>query len=206
MRWRNEQVNKLPQEETVSIRWNEAGSDTYPIESFDMTDYCCSEAHAVIAAKYLLSLRRRVTHTATFKTTPEGLNLAPGQYIKIITQASPYQAANNGIIEADGTLIMSTEIADGVYPIFYFDQTTTETAEGQMTVVDNKVQEQNLWDTIVTLRYPGISTQIYQVQQLTLEEDGLVEVVALEHPTDASGVSEIALDLIQGSDRFRRGY
>ena len=75
-----------------------------------------------------------------------------------------------------------------------------------MTVRDGKVQEEAYWGTIVTLRYPGNQVKIYQVQQLTLNEDGLVEVVALEHPTDAGGVSEIARDLIQGSGNFVRGY
>lgn len=206
MRWRYEQVNKLPSERTVSIRFAEADSQNYPIESFDMTDYCCSEEHAVVAAKYLLSLRRRVTHNISFKTTPLGLNLAPGNYIKVVTQASPYQAANNGVIEADGTLVMTTAITDNIYPIWYFNRAQDTTVEGNMTVVNGKVQEEQLWDTIVTLRYPGISTNIYQVQQLTLEDDGLVKIVALEHPTDASGISRIAKDLIKGSGNFVRGY
>ena len=96
-----------------------------------------------------------------------------------MTQASPYQEANNGVIEADGTLIMSSELEDNTYPIWYFNWDQDETVEGQMTVVDGKVVEEELWDTIVTLRYPGISASIYQVQQLTLDEDGLVEIVAL---------------------------
>ena len=118
-----------------------------------MTDYCCSEDHAIIAAKYLLSLRRRVTHTVTFQTTPEGLNLAPGQYIKVATQASPYQAADNGVIEADGTLIMSRELDDLVYPIYYLTSDTDIVEEGSMTVKNGKVVESGLWDSIVTLRY-----------------------------------------------------
>ena len=206
MRWREEKVNKLPEEKTISIRWNEGGSEEYPIESFDMTDYCCSEDHAIIAAKYLLSLRRRVTHTVTFQTTPEGLNLAPGQYIKVATQASPYQAADNGVIEADGTLIMSRELDDLVYPIYHLNSDTDIVEEGSMTVKNGKVVESGLWDSIVTLRYPGISAQIYQVQQLTLEEDGLVQIVALEHPTDTAGVSEIGRDLTRLSGRFLKGY
>ena len=206
MRWREEKVNKLPEEKTVSIRWAEGGSESYPIESFDMTDYCCSEEHAIIAAKYLLSLRRRVTHTVSFKTTPEGLSLAPGQYIKVMTQASPYQAADNGVIEADGTLVMARDLDDNVYPIYFYNEATSEVEEGSMTVKDGRVVETALWDTIVTLRYPGISAQIYQVQELTLEEDGLVQIVALEHPTDTEGVSEIARDLVKDSGRFRRGF
>lgn len=205
MRWRDEQVNKLPEEKTIALRWNEAGSDSYPVESFDMTDYCCSEAHAKIAAKYLLSLRRRVTHTVSFKTTPLGLNLEPGQYIKCVTQANPYQAANNGVIEADGTLIMSKDLADNVYPIWYYNSTLTTTVSGSMTVINNKVKETALWNTIVTLRYPGISADIYQVQQLTLDEDGMVEIVALEHPTTVGEASQIALDLVTDSN-FREGY
>ena len=206
MRWRDEQVNKLPEEKTVTIRWNRAGSENAPIESFDMTDYCCSEAHAEMAAKYLLSIRDRVTHTVSFKTTPEGLNLAPGQFIKVMTQASPYQAADNGVVEDDGTLVMSRTLDDNTYPIYYFDWQTDYVAKGSMTVVNGMVQEQALWGTIVTLRYPGNQVKVYQVQQLTLNEDGLVEVVALEHPTDASGVSEIARDLTASSGRFRRGF
>ena len=205
MRWRYEQVNKLPEERVVVVSWNKGNAEDYPLESFDMTDYCCSEEHAIKAAKYLLSLRRRVTHTVTFKTSPLGLNLAPGQYIKVVTQANPYQAANNGVIEADGTLIMSSDLTDNVYPIWYFDWDSTYIKEGQMTVVDGKVVEESLWDTIVTLRYPGISAEIYQVQQLTLDEDGLVEIVALEHPTDIAGVSEIAKDL-RNDGEFSIGY
>ena len=205
MRWRFEQVNKLPEERVVVVRWDEANAENYPLESFDLTDYCCSEEHAVIAAKYLMSLRRRVTHTVTFKTSPLGINLAPGEYIKVVTQASPYQEANNGVIEADGTLIMSSELEDNTYPIWYFNWDQDETVEGQMTVVDGKVVEEELWNTIVTLRYPGISASIYQVQQLTLDEDGLVEIVALEHPTDSVGVSLIGRDLTSGLG-FRREY
>lgn len=205
MRWRYEQRNKLPQEKTVTIRYNEAGSETYPLESFDLSEYCCSEEHAILAAKFILSLRRRVTHTVSFKTTPEGLNLAPGQYIKVVTQASPYQAANNGVVEADGTLVMSRPIGDNAYPIWYFNRDQDTVLESVMNVVDGKVVETELWDTLVTLRYPGISSSVYQVQELTLEEDGLVQIVASEHPTTGDGVSLIVQDLLT-EGVFKRDY
>lgn len=205
MRWRNEKRNKFPEEKTIMVRFDEPNSQSYPIESFDLTDYCCSEAHAIVAAKYILSLRRRVTHTVSFKTAPLGLNLAPGNYIKVATQASPYQAANNGVIEDDGTLILSSPVEDDIYPIWYFDYASEEVVQGTMSVVGGKVVEETLWGTIVTLRYPGISTDVYQVQELSLEEDGLVQIVALEHPTDINGTSLIGLDLIPFSGNFVKG-
>ena len=133
------------------------------------------------------------------------MNLAPGQYIKVATQASPYQAANNGVIEADGTLIMSKDLEDNIYPIYYLESDTDIVEEGSMTVKSGKVVETALWDSIVTLRYPGVSTQIYQVQELTLEEDGLIQIVALEHPTDNAGVSEIARDLVRPKRTIQEG-
>ena len=86
--------------------------------------------------------------------------------------------------------MMSRDLDDAVYPIWYFDYDSTNIIEGVMTVVSREGQEQDVWGTIVSLRYPGISADIYQVQQLTLDEDGLVEVVALEHqPTVPESVS-----------------
>ena len=87
---------------------------------------------------------------------------------------------------------MSYELDDDTYPILYYNYEVEDVTEGTMTVVGGKVIEEELWDTIVTISYTGTSALIYQVQQLTLNEDGLVEVVALEHPADVSGVSDIA--------------
>ena len=196
MRWRDERVNKLPEEQTLRVRWNEAGSETYPMESFDMTEFCCSEDHAELVARFFLSIRRRITHTISFKTTPEGLALAPGDYIKVITQSSPYHAANNGVVEADGTLVMSTHLDDGAYPVWYYDKTVDAVVDGTMSVSGGKAVEANLHGTLVTIRYAGTSSTVYQVQELTLEEDGLVSVVAMEHPTTGDGISLIAMDLL----------
>jgi len=204
MRWRDERTNQLPEERTVTVRWAEAESETYPMESFDMTGFCCSEEHAVKVAKFFLSLRRRVTHTVSFKTSPHGLSLAPGDYIKVLTQASPYQAANNGVIEADGSVIAAQPLADGAYPIYWYDRSTDSTPEGLMTVADGKVAEAHLLDTLFTLKYAGESATVYQVEQLSIEEDGLVEVVAAEFPVTSDLVSQVALDV--QSDAFIKDY
>ena len=50
MRYRQEQRNQLPEEKTLVVRFSEDDSDTYPIESFDMTQYCTSRDHAFLVA------------------------------------------------------------------------------------------------------------------------------------------------------------
>lgn len=195
MRYRQERRNQLPQERTLVVRWAEAGSENHSVESFDMTQYCTSRDHALLVAKFFLSLRRRVTHSVNFTTTPYGLSLAPGDYIRVVTESSPYSAANNGVIDAAGVITAATELADGSYPIIYYTSTNEETQTATLTVADGKAVETALWNSIFSVSSPAISSNVYMIEQLTLNEDGLVDIVATEFPTTSTYNSLIALDL-----------
>ena len=205
MTWRQEHPNDFAEEKTVSVSWNEAGGGGYPVETFNMADFCCSEEHAVMFGKFSLSVRRRVTHTVTFKTTPYGLALAPGNFIRVTTEASPYHSANNGVVAADGTVTGLGPMSDGVYSVFYYDRTTAEVVEGTLSVAGGKAEEPELLDTLFTVKYAAASQGVYQVEQLTLDEDGLVEIVASEHPVDEGLVSLIARDLTE-TGVFRKDF
>lgn len=198
MRYRKEQRNQLPEERTLVVRWAEAGSADASIESFDMTQYCTSRDHALLVAKFFLSIRRRVTHSVRFSTTPYGLDLAPGDYIKVITQASPYSAANNGVIDSFGNITSATELADGNYSIVYWTQTDEETETATLTVASGKAVQPALWNSIFTISNASVSSNVYMVEQLTLNEEGLVEIVATEFPCSSTDNSLIALDLTAG--------
>lgn len=196
MRYRREIRNQLPQEQTLAVRWAENGSELHSVESFDMTQYCTSRDHALLVAKYFLSIRRRVTHSIRFQTTPYGMDLAPGDYIKVVTQASPYSAANNGVISASGVITSATELTDGAYQITYWGQADDETKTGTLTVAGGKAVESSLWDTLFTINNVSTSSNVYMVEQLTLNEDGLVEIAATEFPCTVTDNSLIALDLV----------
>ncbi len=196
MRYRQEQRNQLPEEKTLVVRFSEDDSDTYPIESFDMTQYCTSRDHAFLVAKYFLSLRRRVTHTVKFRTSPFGISLAPGNFIRVVTEASPYQSANNGTISSDGTIVSATSLEDGDYSVVYFAVDDDEVTSATMTVADGKVVEPALHDTLFTISDTTVSSNVYMVEQLTLGEDGMVDVVATEFPTSSAFNSSIALEVL----------
>ena len=42
-----------------------------PLEQFEMAEWCTQKDQAVLACKYMLALRKHVTHSVTFKTTPQ---------------------------------------------------------------------------------------------------------------------------------------
>lgn len=198
VRYREGARNQLPQERNIAVRW--ADSDDFaPVESFDLTSYCTSEHHARMAAKFLLSLRRRITHTISFSTTPFGMNLAPGDYIKVITQANPYSSARNGIVDASGNITSVTPLSDGQYRILYYKTGSEDVTEGTMTVSGGIVEESVFRDIIFTLIESTVSQNVYMIEQLTLNEDNTVQITASEFPCDEGTVSIIATDVLTDS-------
>ncbi len=195
MRYREERRNQLPQERTLVVRWAEGGSEAQSLETFDMTQYCTSRDHALLTAKFFMSIRRRVTHSVRFSTTPYGMALAPGDYIRVVTESNPYAAANNGVIDATGVITAAQELADGIYSIIYYTQTDEETSLATLTVAGGKAVETSLWNSIFSVQETTISSNVYMVEQLTLNENGLVDIIATEFPTTSTYSSLMAIDL-----------
>lgn len=205
VRYRKEKKNQLPEEATLSVRWAEDGSDTYPIESFDLTQFCTSRDHAFLVARYFMSLRRRVTHSVRFKTTPYGISLAPGDYIRVLTEASPYQPANNGVIDGDGDITSATTLEDGTYSILYYTSSDEQLNTAELSVANGKAVQPELFNTIFTLNNPTVSSSTYVIEQLTLDEEGLVEVLATEFATNDTYNSLIAQDILSPGSFITEG-
>jgi len=204
MRYRLEQRNQLPEEQTLVVRWADL-PESNTIETFDMTQYCTSRDHAFMAAKYFMSLRRRVTHTITFKTTPRGISLAPGDYIRVITQANVYSAANNGVVSATGEITSVTPLSDGSYNVFYWNANYDDPKTETMVVAGGKAIESKFFGAIFTVEDATVSSNTYMVEQLTLDEDGLVNIVAAHFPTTSTFNSTLAQDLLSDSAFLTEG-
>lgn len=87
MIWRDQSEPGLlgarPFNTTVKVRFA-SDTGTLPQEQYDMSDFCVTQAHALMAAKYILSRRRRITHNVSFTTdlfSAQGLR--PGSLIAI---------------------------------------------------------------------------------------------------------------------------
>jgi hypothetical protein len=202
VRFREERPNQLPEERNVVVRW--ADENEYsPTESFDLTAFCTNRQHAELVGRFLLSIRKRIAHTVRFKTLPFGIALAPGDYIRVITEASPYNAARNGSIGASGEITSATDIANGTYSIVYYKLGEEDILEGTATVNNGVVLESKFYGSIFTIMEAVQSQNVYMVEQLTIEDDGTVLVSASEFPCDDRLVSLLAQDLLPAHrDRF----
>jgi hypothetical protein len=195
VRYREERENQLPQERNIVVRWNNNASSGHPLESFDMTQYCTSRTHAELVARFFLSIRRQVTHSIQFKTSPYGIDLAPGDYIRVVTEANPYSSAQNGSISATGVITSATTFTDGQYTVLYYKTGSETVDQATMTISGGVVQQTALYSSVFTVVNPTVSENVYQVEQLTLDADGTVQVSASHFPCNSSFVSTIALDV-----------
>ena len=199
VRYREERQNQLPSEKTLVVRRAVSGAADHSVESFDLTQFCTSRDHAFLVARYFLTLRKRVTHSVRFKTNPFGISLAPGSFIRVVTESSPYQSANNGTINADGTITSATELSDGSYSIVFYQSLDDKVTEATMTISGGKVLETALHDSLFTISDSTVSSNTYMVEQLTLGEDGMVDVMATEFPTTSTYNSKMAADILDTS-------
>ncbi|NBS69763.1 hypothetical protein EBT31_12760, partial [bacterium] len=73
---------------------------------------------------------------------------------------------------------------------------TSEILERKITIANNAVSDSTLYGCVFTLLQPNIAQNVYQIEQLTLDDDGLVEVAAVHVPTDSSMASIVAKDVM----------
>ena len=188
MRYRKERRNQLPEEKVIEVTLkNDSRIDdleALPEEQFDLTQFCTSEDHAVMVAKYFLAIRRHITHTISFSTTVHGLNLKAGSFIKVVTESSPYSSANNGTVSSTGVVTTTEPLeSNKTYEIIYYKSGEDDIQDGEMTISgDGTVKESKYHGVIFTIKNARIGKNIYMVEQLTFSQEGTVDIVASEHP------------------------
>lgn len=185
-------INQLSQQETVVVRYNETGAADLPIEEFNLP-HVSSTHHAVTAAKYFLALRKYVTHTINFQTLPYGLALAPGQFIMVAVEMSPYSPSNNGIVQPDGTVISIQPLTDGNYSVNAWERETTEVRAATLTIAGGIAT--NLRNSVFSVINSNVTEQVYQVDALDVDENGIVTVRATNFPVDSNGATVIGKDI-----------
>ena len=162
-----------------------------------------------MVGRYLLSVRRRIDHAVTFQTSPLGLSLAPGDYIRVLTTDAPGSSYTIGAISPDdGRILSATEVADGTHEVTAYVPGSDAVRLITLEVLNNCATDPALFGTLFTTLVPRENQNTYLVEQLELDENGLVNVTASHFPTgDEVYRSVIAQDVLDeplpdGSARF----
>ncbi len=189
---------QLPENRSITVSWSDSALNGlgFQLIEVDISSFCSSKEHAIKVAKYNLSVRRRITHSISFKTIPTEFGLAPGNLIVVAVSQAPYSNYCNGVIDPNTGAVSSVNpLADGTYAVKVYT-IGLGTEDKTITIRDGRVTDTSLWGKLFA-KFPTIEERrYYKVSKIELDEDGLVQVDAIEFPTE-NLQSRVALDLLQ---------
>ena len=116
------------------------------------------------------------------------MGLIPGQYFRLVSEATHTSRFNNGAISEDGVITSTTPVQGGEQIYFW----TPGSAGIQETVltVSNGISV-FLRGVIFTVKNTTTEDRIYKVESLTYAEDGLVELTGSHVPLTSTGALAI---------------
>ena len=162
--------------------------EKFPIEVFDMSDFCTSEEHAETFLKHALMIRKTVDHGIKFETTPQAaLGLKPGDYVRFISEATHTSRFENGVISADGVVQSVGNKSLTNVQIYHWKPGTQEVKETVLNVVNGKATDANLYGSVFTVKQTTESNRLYKTESITYTDEGLIEVSASHAPLLSDG-------------------
>ena len=90
----------------------------------------------------------------------------------------------NGVISSAGRVTSATPLADGTYDVAYYVPGAADLQTGNMTISNGSVSSSQFYGALFTLRTTSVSAATYLVEQVDVDDDGLVNVTATEYPAD----------------------
>lgn len=199
VKWREERARDaslglgfFPVEREVLVR-EASRPDTDSIESFDLSDYCTNLEHAVDFACYVIRMRRLVTHSIRFTTTPDGLiaGIAAGDYIKVAMDYSYYDEFANGVVLPDGRVLTTRSdlLTAGTHNVVAWDGSDAAPYDATLTISGGGLGSPT--GIAFVKKIATTNVRVYKIESLNINQNGEIEVDAVHHPVDSSGISEV---------------
>lgn len=193
--YREEKKNGFPQTRVFSSRLNSTSAGA-PEETFDLASFCTSRTQAEWFARVALQLRDKVDHSVQFETTPQAaMGLVPGEYIRLVSEATHTDRFENGSISNDG-YVSSANVVPNNTSILYWKAGTTGVKSTRIQVSSNRTTQQELWGSVFAVVNSTTTSRTYKVESITYGEDGLIQVTGSFVPLTSSGtISYLDWDL-----------
>ena len=181
--FRREVVNGFSETDSKSFSVAVDDNTNFPIEVFDMSDFCTNEKHAVTFLQHALKIREKVDHGIKFETTPQTIEgLKPGDYIRFISEATHTNRFENGVISPDGIVQSVGNDSINNVQIYYWKPGTQEVKTATLKVSNGKTNQKNLYGAVFTVKQTTASNRLYKVESLTYTDEGLIDIAASHAP------------------------
>ncbi len=182
--YRHETENGFPETKVINRRLNTT-TENDPRENFDLSLFCTSSEHARIFLDYALKIRNKVDHGVTFDTTPQSaMHLAPGDYIRLHSEATHTNRFANGVITDDGVIQSQKNIED-LTPIFFWKPGDVEVKSLPIRLLSNGKAADAFRGSVFTVPDTSVSDRVYKIESISYGEDGLINISASFSPLNA---------------------
>ncbi|MBP04847.1 MAG: hypothetical protein CMA72_08715, partial [Euryarchaeota archaeon] len=190
VRWRRTVPYELPEERTARVAF--AGTDPRTVEDYDLTQSVDNDYQALMSCRYAMAARAFIDHTVEFQTTPEAVGIEPGSYIRVIVEETEFLQGQALKVNDDLTFNSPAPVDDGTYPASVYVPGEEDVREVELVIKKQKVTNTELRGAIASLFTCTEVGRFYQVSEITLGEDGLVNIVASVVPTNGDNSSKLA--------------
>ena len=169
-------------------------------QTFDISEWVSNKRQAMMIGRYLLAQRQRITHRINFKTIPYGISIAPATYIEINVPEAPTMPRSIGVIAEDGSVLSDYTIPNGQSEVLMYRKGSDDVERVTMEYIDGRVTNKAYWGSVFSSLIPDSVANTYLIEEITIDEDGLVDITASHFPTNSLGESLIAKDVLDFSE------
>jgi len=182
--YRHERENGFAETKVINRRLRST-LDNNPRESFDMSIFCTSKSHAQKFLDYALQVRNKIDHGITFDTTPQAaMHLAPGDYIRLHSEATHTNRFANGVITQDGEIQSQVNVTDGTQIMFWKPGDTSVSPIVAIKITDGKAASR-FRGSVFTVPDDSVSDRVYKIESISYAEDGLINISGSHAPLNA---------------------
>ena len=215
MIWRSAEIDSQGRLDSELVRyrkeWTGNGSDDPAMDfvsdpargtqqTYDLSEWVSNRRQALMIGRYLLAQRQRVTHRINFKTTPYGISVAPATYIEINVPEVPTVPQSIGVIAEDGSVLSDFEIPYGESEVLMYRKGSDDVERLTIEYKNGRVENKDYWGSVFSSLIPDSVANTYLIEEVTIDEDGLVDITASHFPTNSRGESLIAKDVLDFSE------
>jgi len=198
----------FPRNESVTLRLKSANEALCIRETLDLSQFVTTRNQAVYVARLMCLMRNLSRKAYELQTLPSEASIAPGSYVYIDIGQETWDDLHTGSILTGGELNLPIggelpEKAGGSLYDFFLYNGKQNTFNKQNVLVRNGIADSLAkyegYLFAVGRKSSKLSKRSARVIDVEMDEEGIVTVKAVEHPTDNSGISLIAKRIVDAS-------
>lgn len=191
-----ERDETFPRNTSVEVRRKGVLDSAAVRQTFDLSQYVTSRSQAIKYGKLVCNQRRLMRRAIEFSTFPTDSVIAPGAYIYVSLGRNQWDNINTGIVETNGVLntpLSSPISGSGFNALLYRSGSPVVRLSGVTVTNNTSAQLASYSGYMFVLGQVVTTKRVFRVTQVQMEEDGQVNVKAVDHPCTETGSQTLSL-------------